>query len=139
MTRGPMLGMLLLISVLLTVLELMFQGFYIGPVPLPLGSLAILASMPWLVRATTEVLPSTAGAAAPVLVWFLVTAVVGAFGPGGDMLLPGTWQTMLLLLTGVVVGLVCFRRAVDRLAQQESADRAPERRNHDPRVRKARS
>lgn len=117
MTRGPMLALLLVLSVLLAVLELMFQSLYVGPVPVPLGTLGILLSMPWLVRTTAELLPNVGGAAAPVLVWFLVTAVVGAFGPGGDVLLPGTWQTVLLLLTGVVVGLVCFRRAMDRMVE----------------------
>ena len=138
MTREPMLAMLLLISVLMAVLELMFQGLYVGSVPVPLGSLGVLLTMPWLVRTTVELLPSAGGAAAPVLVWFLVTAGVGAFGPGGDTLLPGTWQTVLLLLTGVVVGLVCFRRAADRLAQQAADAGAGRRSNEDPRIRKAR-
>ncbi len=111
-----MLVALLVISVLLAVLELMFQSLYIGPVPVPVGTLMILLSMPWLVGATAELLPSPGGAAAPILVWFLTTAVVGAFGPGGDTLLPAAWQTLLLLFTGVTVGLVCFRRAVDRMS-----------------------
>lgn len=124
MTRTPMLITLLVVSVLLAVLELMFQSLYIGPVPVPAGTLMILLSMPWLVRASAEELPSIGGAAAPILAWFLTTAVVGAFGPGGDTLLPATWQTLLLLFTGATVGLVCFRRAVDRLAQ-EAAERRP--------------
>lgn len=138
MTRGPMVAALLVLSVLLAVLELMFQSLYIGPVPVPLGTLGILLSMPWLVRMSAGVLPSPGGAAAPILAWFLTTAVVGGFGPGGDTLLPLTWQTVLLLLTGVVVGLVCFRRAVDRLAEEAAARRTGSGAGPDPTTRKAR-
>lgn len=134
-----MLLALLMISVLLAVLELMFQSLYIGPVPVPAGTLMILLSLPWLVRATVEELPSSGGAAAPILIWFLTTAVVGAFGPGGDMLLPLTWQTLLLLLTGVVVGLFCFRRAVDRLAEDAARERPGAGTGHGRTTGKARS
>lgn len=133
-----MIGALLMLSVLLAVLELMFQSLYLGPVPVPLGTLGILLSMPWLVRTFSEVLPTVGGAAAPILVWFLTTAVVGAFGPGGDMLLSPSWQTVLLLLTGVVVGLVCFRRAVDRLAEEGSGQRTASGARTDTTTRKAR-
>lgn len=138
MNRGPMLGALLMLSVLLSVLELMFQALYLGPVPVPLGTLGILLTMPWLVRTCSELLPSPGGAAAPILVWFLTTAVVGAFGPGGDTLLPLSWQTVLLLLTGVVVGLVCFRRAVDRMAEEASGQRTASGARPDTTTRKAR-
>ena len=139
MTRTPMLLALLMISVLLAVLELMFQALYIGAVPVPAGTLMILLSMPWLVRATVEELPSPGGAAAPILVWFLTTAVVGAFGPGGDVLLPLTWQTLLLLFSGVAVGLVCFRRAVDRLAEEAAGKRSGAGSGPATTTRKARS
>ena len=134
MTRGPMLGLLLVLSILLSVLELMFQSLYIGTVPVPAGTLAILLTMPWLVRTSAELMPGPGGAAAPVLLWFLVTAVVGAFGPGGDVLLPLTWQTLLLLASGVVVGLICFRRAVER--QSAAAAAAGAAGDRDPRTRK---
>ena len=119
MTRvpaGTQLAVLVVLTVLLAALELMFQFTYIGPVPLPIGTLAILLTMPWLVRATVEAWPTTAGAALVPVVWFLATALIGVFGPGGDSLLVPAWQTLLLLATGVLVGLFCFRRAVDRLA-----------------------
>ncbi|RZT84057.1 hypothetical protein EV383_0891 [Pseudonocardia sediminis] len=140
-----MIVALLVLSVLLAVLELIFQSLYIGPVPVPLGTLMILLTMPWLVRATVEVLPSVGGAAAPILVWFLTTAVVGALGPGGDVLLPlvsGSslaWQTPLLLFTGVAVGLVCFRRAVERLAEQAADARLGAGTGPQTTTRKARS
>lgn len=134
-----MIVALLVLSVLLAVLELIFQSLYIGPVPVPLGTLMILLTMPWLVRATVEVLPNVGGAAAPILVWFLTTAVVGALGPGGDVLLPLTWQTLLLLFSGVAVGLVCFRRAVERLAEQAADARLGAGTGPETTTRKARS
>lgn len=129
------LTVLAVLTVLLAVLELLFQSEYIGVVPLPLGTVLIVLTMPWLVRSAVEAWPTTAGAAAVPVLWFVVTAVVGAFGPGGDSLLVPTWQTLLLLATGVIVGLFCFRRAVDGLAAS-SATPAGDRpsRPSDPRI-----
>lgn len=141
MTRAPagaQLTVLFVTTALLAVLELMFQSAYLGAVPLPFGTLTIVLTMPWLVRATVEAWPTTSGAAAVPVLWFLTTAVVGAFGPGGDSLLVPTWQTLLLLATGVLVGLFCFRRAVDRLAAAaaDTAEQQPTRPS-DPRIGKA--
>ena len=116
-TRLPLAALVAMISVLLVAFELMFQMFYIGPVPVPLGTVIVVLSLPWLVHITvTEISATTAGAAAPVLLWFVSVLVLGLFGPGGDVLLPGTWQSMLLLVAGSAAGLVAFRRAVENLA-----------------------
>ncbi|MEJ8280511.1 hypothetical protein [Pseudonocardia spirodelae] len=116
-TRLPLALLLLVVSVLLVAFELMFQLLYIGPVPVPLGTLIVVVSLPWLVHVSaTEILPTPAGAAAPLAVWFLGVLVLGLLGPGGDVLLPVTWQSMLLLAAGAAVGVISFRRALDRLA-----------------------
>ncbi|WP_226362979.1 hypothetical protein [Pseudonocardia sp. ICBG1142] len=118
-TRLPLALVLLVISVLLVAFELMFQMLYIGPVPVPvpLGTLIVVVSLPWLIHTTaTEILPSPAGAAAPLVVWFAAVLVLGFFGPGGDLLLPVNWESLLLLVAGAVTGVVSFRRALDRLA-----------------------
>lgn len=132
-SAAAQLTVLVLLAVLLAVLELMFQSTYLGPVPLPLGTLGIVLSMPWLVRATVEAWPTTAGAALVPVVWFLATGVFGAFGPGGDALLVPTWQTLLLLASGVLVGLFCYRRAADRIASAaDTGNRSA--RPSDPRI-----
>nr|WP_255426319.1 hypothetical protein [Pseudonocardia sp. C8] len=96
---------------------MMFQMLYIGPVPVPVGTVVAVVSLPWLVHTTvTEISPTPAGAAAPLLVWFVSVLVLGMLGPGGDVLLPGTWQSLLLLLAGSAAGLHAFRRAVENLA-----------------------
>ena len=116
-TRAPFAVLLLMLSVLLVAFQLMFQMLYIGPVPVPVGTVIAVVSLPWLVHTTvTEISPTTAGAAAPVLVWFVSVLVLGMFGPGGDVLLPGTWQSLLLLVAGAAAGLIAFRRAVENLA-----------------------
>lgn len=121
LARAPLAALLFLISVLLVAFQLMFQMLYIGPVPVPVGTVIALVSLPWLVHATvTEISPTTAGAAAPVLLWFASVLVLGIFGPGGDVLLPATWQSLLLLVAGAAAGLIAFRRAVENLAASDS-------------------
>lgn len=116
-TRLPLALVLLVISLLLVAFELMFQMLYIGPVPVPLGTVIVVVSLPWLIHTTaTEILPTPAGAAAPLVVWFAAVLVLGFFGPGGDLLLPVNWESLLLLVAGAVTGVVSFRRALDRLA-----------------------
>ncbi|ANY05981.1 hypothetical protein [Pseudonocardia sp. HH130630-07] len=120
-TRLPFAALLVVLSVLLAAFELMFQMLYIGPVPVPVGTVVVLVSLPWLVRTTvTEISPTALGAAAPVLLWFVSILVLGMFGPGGDILLPANWQSLLLLVAGAGVGVVSFRRAVDGLAGDRS-------------------
>lgn len=133
---GAQLTVLVVVTVVLAMLELMFQFTYVGPVPLPIGTLLIVLTMPWLVRESAEALPTSVGAALVPVLWFLVTAVFGAFGPGGDSLLVPAWQTLLLLATGVLVGLVCFRRAVERIARAAEAREERPARPSDPRIGK---
>lgn len=116
-TRLPFAVLLVVLSVLLAAFELMFQMLYIGPVPVPVGTVVVLVSLPWLIHTTvTEISPTPAGAVAPLLLWFLSVLVLGLFGPGGDVLLPATWQSLLLLVAGAAAGIVAFRRAVEQLA-----------------------
>ncbi|TCK26527.1 hypothetical protein [Pseudonocardia endophytica] len=132
---GAQLTVLMVVTVLLAVLELMFQFTYLGPVPLPIGALVIVLTMPWLVRTTVDAWPTTAGAALVPVVWFLVTVVFGLLGPGGDTLLVAAWQTLLLLVVGVLTGLFCFRRNVDRMIAAAAAAREERStRPSDPRI-----
>jgi hypothetical protein len=112
--RSITLGVLLLAAVVTAILELLLQPFYYDAVPIPLGTLLVLVIMPFLVRGAGDVSPAPVVAAAPLVVWGFVVLVVGLAGPGGDVLLPITWQTGLLLVSGLLAGLVPLRGVVER-------------------------
>jgi hypothetical protein len=92
---------------------LLLQPLYVGAVPVPVGTLVTALSLPWLVRFAADV--SSAGwvIASPLVVWVVVVGVLGFAGPGGDVLLPGTWQSLLLVVVGLLSGLIATRRALE--------------------------
>ncbi|MFR9801750.1 hypothetical protein ACL02T_05510 [Pseudonocardia sp. RS010] len=123
--RWVTLAAVLLAAVLLTALELLLQPLYLGPVPVPVGTVLVLLTMPWLTQAAAEVSTATAVAASPLAVWVVVVGVLGFAGPGGDVVLPATWQSLLLLVAGLLAGLIPLRRVVgaaDRLRAGRSAE-----------------
>jgi hypothetical protein len=106
---GPgTLVVLALDGVLVGGVGLAFTPLYFGVVPVPLGVLLTVAVLPWLVLRAGEIDPRLAGL--PVFAWFATVAVLGLAGPGGDVLLPGTWQSLLLFVGGVGAGLWALRR-----------------------------
>lgn len=104
-----LLAVLLIDAAVLGAVELMFEPMYVGAVPVPIGALAAALTLPWLVRQAAEVNPAPAVAGAPVLVWLLVVGILGLDGPGGDVLLPATWQSVLLVVAGLGAGLLSLR------------------------------
>jgi hypothetical protein len=109
----------------LAVLELLLQPLYIGVVPVPLGTALVLLTLPWLIHAVTDVSTATAAVASPVVVWVVVVGVLGLAGPGGDVLLPTTWQSLLLLVVGLFSGVVVTRRVLEADAAERSPGREP--------------
>lgn len=120
--RILLLALLLVDSALLAAGELMFQPLYLGAVPAPIGTLAVLLTMPWLVRSAALVAPTPGVAGSPVLIWLLVVGVLGLGGPGGDVLLPATWQSLLLIVAGLGAGLLTLRRVLDAGYADRAAD-----------------
>jgi hypothetical protein len=111
--RSPLLlGLLVLDGLLLGAIGLVLTPMYAGAVPLPLGAVLSIALLPWLVLRAGEIdsRPSVAGA--PLLAWLLVVGVLGLGGPGGDVLLPATWQSLLLVFGGLFAGLLALRRVL---------------------------
>ncbi|MEU7812162.1 hypothetical protein [Pseudonocardia sp. NPDC049154] len=121
--RWLTLAAVLLAAALLTALELLLQPMYIGPVPVPVGTVLVLLTMPWLIHAAAEVSTATAVAASPLAVWVVVIGVLGFAGPGGDVVLPATWQSFLLLVAGLLAGLLPLRRVVDSADARRAAER----------------
>jgi hypothetical protein len=68
--------------------------------------------LPWLVLRAGELDPRPGVAGAPVLAWLLVVGVLGLGGPGGDVLLPATWQSMVLVFGGLFAGLLALRKVL---------------------------
>jgi hypothetical protein len=110
--KGLLLAVLLINSALLAALELMLQLLYVGPVPAPVGTVVALLTMPWLVRAAGETASSPVVAGLPILVWLLVVGVLGAGGPGADVLLPANFQSALLVVAALGAGLYALRGVI---------------------------
>ena len=110
---GTLLGLLVLDGVLVGALGLVFTPLYLGGVPVPLGVLLSVLVLPWLVFRAGEidVRPSRAGA--PLLAWVLTVGVLGLVGPGGDVMLPPTWQSLLLAVGGIGAGLWALRSVLN--------------------------
>jgi hypothetical protein len=108
-----LLALLVLDGALLGAFGLAFTPLYYGPIPVPMGAVLSALILPWLVARAAEIDSRTAVAAAPLLAWLLVVVVIGLWGPGGDVLLPATWQSLLLLGGGVGSGLWALRGVHD--------------------------
>ncbi|GEL24152.1 hypothetical protein PSU4_31060 [Pseudonocardia sulfidoxydans NBRC 16205] len=108
------LVLILLCSVLLAVFELVLQPLHAGSVPVPAGTIVAIVTMPWLVRGAGAEFGSAAAAGLPIVAFVLTLGVLGTVAPGGDVMLPATWQSGLLAIAGIGAGLVALRGIVMR-------------------------
>ncbi|WP_300010242.1 hypothetical protein [Pseudonocardia sp.] len=114
LTGVAALALLTFDGALLGAFGLAFTPMYAGGFPVPMGVVFTVLILPWLVLRAGEIDPRPAAAAAPLIAWFLVVAVLAVAGPGGDVMLPVTWQSGLLFLGGVGAGLWALRQVVDQ-------------------------
>lgn len=105
-----LLALLVIDGALLGGISVAVNPLYVGPVPVPMGAILVLLILPWLVLRAGEVDPRVQWAGAPAFAWFLVLCVIGFTGPGGDVLLGGTWQPLVLIFGGVGAALWALRR-----------------------------
>jgi hypothetical protein len=98
---------------LLGAFGLAFTPLYWGGVPVPAGALLSIILLPWLVRRAGEIDPGPSMAGAPLWAWLIVVMVLGLGGPGGDTLLPLTWQSLLLVGGGLGAGLFALRGVLE--------------------------
>ena len=111
--RSPgLFALLVLDGLLLGAIGLVLTPMYAGDVPTPVGALLSIALLPWLVLRTGELDARPAVAGAPLLAWLLAVGVLGVGGPGGDVLLPATWQSALLVFGGLFAGLLALRKVL---------------------------
>ncbi|MDN5859158.1 MAG: hypothetical protein L0H84_11095 [Pseudonocardia sp.] len=107
--HAGLIALLSLTGGVLGVFALLFTPLYAGSVPVPLGVVVTVLTLPWLVRAAGELDPRPWTAGAPLAAWTVAVLGIGLTGPGGDIMLPPTWQSMLLLLGGLGTGLWSLR------------------------------
>ena len=105
-------ALLVLDGLLLGAIGLVLTPMYAGAVPTPVGALLSIALLPWLVLRTGELDARPGMAGAPLLAWLLAVGVLGVGGPGGDVLLPATWQSALLVFGGLFAGLLALRKVL---------------------------
>jgi hypothetical protein len=116
--RGPgvrspgLFALLVFDGLLLGGIGLVLTPMYAGSVPTPVGAVLSIAVLPWLVLRAGELDPRPGVAGAPVIAWLLAVGVLGVGGPGGDVLLPATWQSLLLVFGGLFAGLLALRRVL---------------------------
>ena len=115
------LVMLVFDAVALAAVELAYLPARVGTVPFPIAILLAAVSTPWLVRRAAELGGSRSVAAVPVVAWVLALGVLGVAGPGGDVLLPADWRSVLLLGGGLFPAAMVLGRALARPAVGEGA------------------
>lgn len=109
--RGALV-VLVLVAVLLAALELLFLPLRVAGVPLPITILLAALTTPWLVRSAATLGGHPGLAAAPLVAWVGAVLVFGLAGPGGDVLLPADWRSLVLLGAGIFPGSVQLGRAL---------------------------
>jgi hypothetical protein len=128
-----LLALLVADAVLLAVLELFFLPLRLAPerggwmVPLSIAAAAV--STPLLVRSAARLDSRMLVAGAPLAAWLATILLLGVAGPGGDVVLPADFRSLLLLFAGVVpAGVVLGRRAAEVLtAATAPGGMAPDR------------
>ncbi|HEY2765162.1 MAG TPA: hypothetical protein VGJ13_14320 [Pseudonocardiaceae bacterium] len=108
-----MLVALVLDAIMLAATEELFLPLRIGAVPIPVTILLAAVTTPWLVRSAAALCGPSA-AALPLVAWVTAMLVFGFGGPGGDILLPADWRSLLLLSAGIFPGAVEVGRALAR-------------------------
>jgi hypothetical protein len=110
-------------AALLAMMELFFLTLSVGAVPVPVSPLVALVSTPWLVHAAGQV-GGPRAAAAPLLAWTFVVAVLGLAGPGGDVLLVADWSSLALVVCGLLPAAFVLGRVLR--GGREAQARGPE-------------
>lgn len=104
-TDATLLVLLVGNGLLLGAFGLVFTPLYTNGIPVPMGIVLSVLVLPWLVQRAGEIDPRPAVASAPLVAWLVAVVALGLFGPGGDAMLMATWQSLLLVVAGVLAGL----------------------------------
>jgi len=124
MTRvvsGLVLVALLVDAVLLAAVELLYLPLRIGTVPFPITILLAAVTTPFLVHAAARLHGGGVVAGSPLVVWVATVLVVGLAGPGGDILLPVDWRSLLLIGGGMFSGAVALGASLNPVSRSTAA------------------
>jgi len=102
-------------AAVLAAVELLYLPLHLGAVPFPVTILVAAVTTPWLVRAAARTGAGGVAAALPLLTWVVCVLGFGAAGPGGDVLLPADWRSLVLLASGMFPGAVALGRSLSPL------------------------
>jgi hypothetical protein len=104
------LGVLVFDGFLSAVLGVLFLPSYIGAVPFPISALVSGLVNVLLVLAARTITGPTRRAGWPLIGWGFGFLLCTFGGPGGDIVLPQSWQSLLLLVFGLgPAGYFAFR------------------------------
>lgn len=112
-------------AVILAVGECFYVNLRIGSTPVPLAQIvAIVANLalPWAAYRLTG---HRGAAVIPALIWGIVAIVLAARGPGGDVVVPGNWQGIFLLLGGAAAAVISIVVLVQPPRRQQSTEEPP--------------
>lgn len=112
--RLVILGVLVFDAVLLAMMELLYLPLRVSGWPVPVSILVAIVTTAWLIRAAAELVGGGLAASAPLVAWVATVLVFGTAGPGGDVLLPSDWRSLLLLAGGMFPAAVVLGRSLRR-------------------------
>lgn len=95
------LALLVFDALLTLVLEILFLPLYVGSIAFPISAVLAGVVNVLLVFGARNVTERTGLRSLPLIAWCLGFVVLLVGGPGGDVLLAPSWQTLLLLIMGI--------------------------------------
>lgn len=95
-----------LAAVLLAVLECFYVNLRIGTTPVPIFQIVAVVGNLLLPVAMVRLTGIRGTAAIPGILWIVVALILATRGPGGDVVVPGNWQGVFLLLAGAAAAVI---------------------------------
>ena len=125
MLGGVLVG---LVAALLALLECFYVNLRIGATPVPLAQVVAAVANLGLPFVMYRVTGLRGLAVVPGLIWIVIALILAARGPGGDVVVPGNWQGILLLLAGAgaaVIAIVVLIQPAGRIRASASPSATP--------------
>ena len=110
------LGLLIFDGFLTAVLAALFLPLYLGATPFPISAVVAAVVNVLLIYGAAAVTDRNTMTCLPLVAWGFGYLVCLMGGPGGDQVLGQSWQTLLLLILGLVpAGYALYRVELDRV------------------------